>query len=234
MKTDKIGQGGSGTGWTPTKTPNKRALAVNRRLKFLTFLHSVTKEQGKVLPIRRLLSSFHLTPNLSYLYSQGIIEKKGRVYRWKGPEPSITMANEWCDHVMTYVRRLRDNHAPIKEEMAQSFNDMRTVDRRVGDYEAALIKIYNSTRSGYRKRSLTTLCQANGLPHAAGRLLVERGLIDRPRQGICKWIGPPPDNVLTLWLYGKLSEHHRSIYRSVLTKKIERTRLIDEMIGRLS
>ena len=220
-------------GWAPSKTPNKRAEAVRRKLAFLKALHAATEHGWRRIKIGELGDILKINCNTTFLIANGIIERRGRSYRWRGAPPSPEMAEKWCDYLMAYSRRLRDRSAVVPDEIEQTFEAMETADKRLAKIEAALVRMYLAIRGGYRKIGLTELCASNGLDHHAGRHLISRGLIDRPRHGVCKWVGPPPDQELALWLYGMLAEHHRAIYRSKLDKKAEHTAQIDEMVGRV-
>ncbi len=214
--------------WIPTKTPTKRAAANRRRLSLLNLVYSHTWAE---IPMRQLTAAHQISNSMVFFYGNGIIKRKGLLYRWTGPAPFLEMAHDWCDYIMAYVRRRRDRGAVVRVEMHRTFDVGQTADKRLDRIVAALKGIYTSIHGGYRKRGLTELCQTNGLEHCAGRHLISRGLIDSPRQGISKWVGPPPDRELALWLFGMLTEHHRSIYRSKMEKKQERTAMIDAIIG---
>jgi len=233
MKNSKTTSKETTEGWQGTKTPNKRAQAIQRRLDFLWTLHTMTRESWLKVPMKALTTAYRITRSTTYLRTIGVIERKGVLYRWRGPSPSLEMAEAWCDYGMTYNRlRLHPNSA-VKEEIRQTLEAVQTADKRADKIDAVLQWTYNYLHKGYRQISLSSVFPKKGIPHQAIQHLLIRGCLDRPRNGVYKWIGPPPDRELSLWLFGKLAEHHRTIYRSNMALKDRRTAMIDEMVGRV-
>ena len=220
--------------WKTTKTPKKRAQAVRRHLAFLSALYHLTKARWARVGMKELAAHYRISPSVTFLCQRGKLERKGRKYRWCGSEPSKRLAEDCCDYRMAYSRRVKNRCAVVKEEHQSTFAALHTADKRADKYEAILQWCYNRLHKGYRNISLTDVFQKRKVPHQAICHLREKGLLDRPRLGTYKWIGPPPDRELALWLYGMLAEHHRSIYRSKMDKKKDRTAMIDELTGRAS
>lgn len=218
--------------WKPTKTPNKRAAAVARRLALLHHLYALCKDGWIHIPMQRLGRSYRINYSMKYLLASGIVEKKHGKYRWRGQEPTRELAEAWCDFQMTYSRIRRDRNTPLKPDIASTLNAISTADARADKIEGVLVWCYRALHRSYKKISLSSELVRRGMPHQAIRHLIDRGCLERPRNGRYKWVGPPPDRELTLWLFGMLAEHHRAIYRSKMEDKVRRTKLVDDLIGR--
>ena len=95
MKHEKTPKGKSG-GWKPTKTPNKRAAAITRRLAFLEALHGATKDGWARVSLKELGRSYQTNSSPTYLIDHGILARKHRKYIWLGPKPTKEMAEALC------------------------------------------------------------------------------------------------------------------------------------------
>lgn len=230
MKHEKTPKGKSG-GWKPTKTPNKRAAAITRRLAFLEALHGATKDGWARVSLKELGRSYQTNSSPTYLIDHGILARKHRKYIWLGPKPTKEMAEALCDYRMTYERYKKDRDTPLRPDISTTLKALRTQDRKVEILEVGLQWCYGKLHRGYKRVRISSEIVKRGVPRQAIGHLLNKGCLERPRQGVYKWIGPEPDRELALWLNNELAEQHRANYRSRRIKD-EQAKVSNEMIGK--
>lgn len=195
-------------------------------------LYSIAKARWVQVCLKNLASHFHINPSMAYFYSVGHLKRRGRRYRWYGPKPTKALVEAWSDYLMNYQRRHSDRSTAVGVDYERILDSLKTSDNRAQHYESMLNWCFRRLHRGYTKINLTDVFERNRWPHKAIQLLMNKGHLMRGRIGVYKWVGPPPDRELTLWLFGMLAEHHRAIYRSKMEEKVRRTKLVDDLIGR--